>query len=196
MVHWWVLLQTYLSLILLFHPSQFEKWCKLGKHCCNKTPRKKRRTGEWNFAVSKFCQVLIKTLILLSSPIKVVSSWMLKPLILLSSPIKALPSWMLKTLIVLLKTDNKRIWKECWLKSSSMTRRKLWRNLVTRFWKKKKRNFARKLDQTWLSAVFFFSFSFSFSGGWFSILWCNQTGEWQQEDLTKFGYKPYTNVIF
>jgi hypothetical protein len=27
-------------------------------------------------------------------------------------------------------------------------------------------------------------------------LWCNQTGEWQQEDLTKFGYKPYTNVIF
>jgi hypothetical protein len=130
------LVQTYWSLILLFHPSQFEKWCKLGKHCCNKTPSPKKENRGVKFSrYQKFCQVWIKTLILLWSPIKVVSSWMLKTLILLSRPIKALPSWMLKTLILLLKTDNKRIWKEFLLKSS-MTGQKLWRNLVTRFWKK------------------------------------------------------------
>jgi hypothetical protein len=68
-----------------------------------------------------------------------------------------------------------------------------------------KRNFARKLDQTsvWgliqLSMnspnnapdmiicrfiIYLFIYIF-FPGGWFSILWCNQTGECQQEDLTK-----------
>ncbi len=35
----------------------------------------------------------------------------------------------------------------------------------------------------------------SYKQGWFfSILWCSQTGDYSQEDLAKFGYRPDVKV--
>jgi hypothetical protein len=127
----WV--QTYWSLILSSpfpDPSQFEKWCKLGKHCCcSKTlPQKKESRGVNFFEVSKFCQLLIKTLILQSSPIKAVSVQLdAKTLILLSSPIyqSCVPSWMLKKpYFCFCRLTTKESEKKFWLLKSCMTHAK------------------------------------------------------------------------